>query len=147
MQYYLGIDFGEKRIGLSYADEELGVAVPLPAITEKDAKERWQHLQSVVTERHITVLVVGYPYARDDSNKKREIDVFIQELKKYFSLPIHFVDEELTTYQVQVDLAQWHPKRIPLFSKKWRWQRKCGEIDSRAATLILQSFLNALSPV
>ncbi len=127
----LGIDYGEKRIGLSYGDE-LCVAVPLPAATQRTKKERLAHIGKIIEQRKITDLVVGYPLNMDGTAgfKAREADAFIELLEKRFCLPVHRVDERLSTHQARSDLKATGKKA----------SRKSGEIDSRAATVILQDF-------
>ena len=61
---YLGIDYGERRIGLAWGDE-LAVATPLPAATEPTPEARMEHIAGVVQSRKVTDLVVGYPYNMD----------------------------------------------------------------------------------
>ena len=50
MSNYLGIDWGERRWGLSFGDE-LAVATPLPALIEKEESQRWTALADVVLKR------------------------------------------------------------------------------------------------
>jgi len=129
----LGIDWGEKRIGLAYADE-LGVALPLPAALAKTKKERLRHIEAVIARRRVTALVVGYPLNMDGSVgfKAKEVDAFIEELEKRFRLPVHRIDERLSSHSVEQGLRG--EKRKP--------SRQSGEIDSRAAALILQDFVD-----
>ncbi|MFP4069071.1 MAG: Holliday junction resolvase RuvX [Opitutales bacterium] len=129
---YLGIDWGEKRIGLAYADE-LGVAVPLPAAVQASKKERLRHIGSTISERRIDALVVGYPLNMDGTVgfKAKEVDAFIEEIGKRFKLPIHRVDERLSSHSVEQGLR----------GQKKKPSRASGEIDSRAAALILQDFI------
>lgn len=131
---YLGIDWGEKRIGLAYADE-VGVAVPLPAAVARTKKERLQQIESVLTDRKIDVIICGYPLNMDGSVgfKAKEVDTFIQEIEERFGLPVYRVDERLSSHSVEQVLKK--QKKQP--------DRKSGEIDSRAATLILQDFIEA----
>ena len=135
----LGIDYGEKRIGLAYGDE-LGVATPLQAAVQDDVEERLEGIGELIESRDMTDIVVGYPYNMDGSVgfKAREVDSFIAELEKRFSLPVHRVDERLTSNQVTRDLA--------LTAKKERQIRKSGVVDSGAATLILQDWLDMQVP-
>ncbi len=137
MPCYLGIDYGEKRIGLSWGDE-LGLAVPLPAAVEKTEEERWRHIEGVVADRRISAFIVGYPYNMDGSAgfKAREVEEFVEKLKGRFSLPVHFVDERLTS-SVAEDRYRKRKKKA---------DRKSGEIDSHAASIILQDFLNTRHP-
>ncbi len=129
---FLGIDYGSRRIGLSYGDD-LGVATPLPALTEADLEKRWSALTAVILQRRITDLVIGYPFNMDDTVgfKAKEVDAFAAKLKAQFQLPIHLVDERLTSYEAESTIAK----------SKRRDVRASGIIDSRAATLILQDLL------
>ena len=75
----LGIDYGTRRIGLAFGDE-LGVAVPLPALTGADPARRWAALAEVVKQRRITDIVVGHPLNMDGTigAKAREIEEFAE---------------------------------------------------------------------
>ena len=130
----LGIDYGEKRIGLAWGDE-LGVATPLPAATEADFEARMEHIAGLVAQRRVSDLVVGYPYNMDGSVgfKAQEVDAFIAKLEERFGLPVHRIDERLTSHSVEQGLG--------LSGKKERALRKTGAVDSGAATLILQDWL------
>ncbi|MFT5824544.1 MAG: putative Holliday junction resolvase [Yoonia sp.] len=129
---YLGIDWGEKRIGLAHADE-VGIAVPLPAAVASTKKARLQHIEEMIKQRRIHELVCGYPLNMDGSVgfKAKEVDVFIGEMEKRFKLPIHRIDERLSSHSVEQGLK----------SQKKKLDRRSGEIDSRAAALILQDFI------
>jgi putative Holliday junction resolvase len=136
----LGIDYGEKRIGLAYGDE-LGVATPLPAAVEATFEGRMKHIADVVRNRRITDLVAGYPYNMDGSVgfKAREVDEFIRQLEAVFRLPVHRVDERLTSHSVQQGLG--------LSGRRERALRKSGVVDSGSATLILQDWLSQHAPL
>jgi putative holliday junction resolvase len=133
----LGLDYGAKRIGLSYGDE-VGVATPLPALVELDEATRWAKLADVVRQRRVTDLVVGYPYNMDGTTgfKAKEVDAFVERLKERLKLPVHLVDETLTSYEAESSIAR----------KDRRGVRDSGLIDSRAATIILQDFLDQEFP-
>lgn len=134
---WLGIDYGTKRVGLAYGDE-VGVATPLPALTDNDETVRWTKLGEVVKQRRITGLVLGYPYNMDGSAgfKAKEVDAFAAKLKAQFGLPVHLVDETLTSAEAESSIAK----------KDRRGVRDSGLIDSRAACLILQDYLNQKLP-
>jgi putative Holliday junction resolvase len=129
---YLGIDWGEKRIGLAYADE-IGIAVPLPAAVAATKKLRIRQIEEVIKARGIHAIVCGYPLNMDGSVgfKAKEVDVFIGEIEKRFCLPVHRIDERLSSHSVE--------QRLKVQKKKI--DRRSGEIDSRAAALILQDFI------
>jgi putative Holliday junction resolvase len=129
----LGIDYGERRIGLSFGDD-LGVALPLPALIEASVDQRLEGMSDVVKEKRITDLVVGYPYNMDGSIgfKAQEVDQFIEKLENLFDLPVHRIDERLTSEEASKHLKKGRDDEL----------RRSGKIDSMAACLILQDFLN-----
>jgi putative holliday junction resolvase len=133
----LGIDYGARRIGLSYGDE-LGVATPLPALTDADDAKRWEGLRAVVAQRRVTDLVLGYPLNMDGTAgfKAKEVDAFAARLRAEFKVPVHLIDERLTSYEAESTIAK----------SKRRDVRASGIIDSRAATIILQDYLNLSIP-
>ncbi|HTL67944.1 MAG TPA: Holliday junction resolvase RuvX [Lacunisphaera sp.] len=133
----LGIDYGTKRIGLAQGDD-LGVATPLPALTGGDANARWQALGEAIRTRRPTDLVLGFPYNMDGTVgfKAKEVEAFAARLRTEFGLPVHLVDETLTSHEAESTV----PK------KARRGVRDSGLIDSRAACLILQDFLDQRPP-
>lgn len=133
----LGIDYGTKRVGLAHGDE-IGVATPLPALIDADESVRWRKLGEQIKQRRITDLVVGYPYNMDGSVgfKAKEVDAFAAKLKAQFGLPVHLVDETLTSSEAESSIAK----------KDRRGVRDSGLIDSRAACLILQDYLDQKLP-
>lgn len=138
---YLGIDYGEKRIGLAYGDE-LGLAYPLPAAVEADAAARMAHIGREIAARKIETLVVGYPYHMDGSvsAKAREVDAFIAVLEERFALPVARTDERLTSVA-----AEGFSKNKKFKSVRERQrERQSGETDSRAASIFLQDYLDQM---
>jgi putative Holliday junction resolvase len=129
----LAIDYGARRWGLAYGDE-LGVATPLPALVDSDPVKRWRALCALARERRATDLVLGHPLNMDDTAgfKAREAEEFGAKLRAELSLPVHLVDERLTSYE-----AESHTPK-----KKRRGLRASGVVDSRAATILLQDFLD-----
>jgi putative Holliday junction resolvase len=134
----LGIDYGTRRIGLSFGDE-LGVATPLPAIVDAAPEKRWAALSKLIVHRRATDLVLGYPLNMDDTAgpKAKEAEALAERLRAEFKLPVHLVDERLTSYEAELTIAK----------SKRREVRASGLIDSRAATLILQDFLDQQQPL
>jgi putative holliday junction resolvase len=139
---FLGIDYGAKRWGLSFGDE-LGLALPLPAAVSATVEERFAQIARVIADRRIAELVVGYPYNMDGTAgfKAREVDAFITELERRFKLPVHRTDERLTTHEAESRTPKRTAKK-PRTPAARRAARAGGEVDSRAATIILQDFLD-----
>jgi putative holliday junction resolvase len=133
----LGIDYGTRRIGLGYGDD-IGVATPLPALVQATPELRWQALGEIITQRRITDLVLGYPYNMDGTVgfKAKEVDAFAEALKTSFGLPVHLIDERLTSFEAESSIAKHRRREV----------RASGLVDSRAATIILQDYLDQRFP-
>ncbi len=68
--------------------------------------------------------------------KSREAEDFARKIQSDFGVPVHLVDERLTSHEAESTIAP----------SKRRSVRRTGLIDSRAATIILQDYLDGLSP-
>ncbi|MEK9773313.1 MAG: Holliday junction resolvase RuvX [Opitutae bacterium] len=135
MPNYLGIDYGTKRMGLAWADELL-ISLPAGAIAGVETEGCWEALAREVANRSITDFVVGYPVQMDGKIgvRAQEVDAFIQQLETRFGLPVHRVDERLTSVAAREAVGG---------KSKPKGADKTGRIDSTAACLILRDFLNA----
>ena len=133
----LGVDYGTKRVGLAFADELL-VAMPLPAAVQATEEERLAHLLKFVKERRVQEIVVGLPYNMDGTIgfKAKEAQAFAEKLGKLTGLPVHLSDETLTSYAAEQTVSK----------KDRRDVRASGIVDSRAAALILQEYLDEKWP-
>jgi putative holliday junction resolvase len=122
---YLGIDYGESKIGLAKASEEIRLALPFKIIF--NTKNLIEDLEKIILEESITRIIVGYPITLkgEVGNAAKLVDDFIQKIS-VFSLPIERQDERFST------------KSSFTYSKK-------EKEDSSAATLILQTYLDSLS--
>lgn len=134
---FLGIDYGTRRIGLATGDE-LGIATPLPALVESDLGARRLALAALVRQRRVDELVLGYPLNMNGSAgyKAKEMEALAAELRAEFGLPVHLVDERLTSHIAETGMNQ----------KQLREIRAKGIIDSRAAAVILQDYLDQRFP-
>ena len=134
---FLGIDPGEKRIGLAVGDD-LAIASPLPALTQGKPEDRWTALAAVVQAQRITELVVGCPFNMDGTTgpAAKKAEAFAAELRTHFGLPVHLVDERLTSHLAEQSI----PK------KKLRQIRGSGVVDSRAAAILLGDYLQQRFP-
>jgi putative Holliday junction resolvase len=133
----LGIDHGARRIGLAFGDE-IGVATPLPAIVSADPAKQWAAIEAIVKARKITDVVLGHPLNMDGSSgpKAKEVEGFASRVRDAFGLPVHLVDERLTSYEAESTIKPSRRREV----------RRSGLVDSRAATIILQDFLDGRAP-
>ncbi|MDR1497223.1 MAG: Holliday junction resolvase RuvX [Puniceicoccales bacterium] len=142
---FLGIDHGDRRIGLSHGDSETTLAFPLPPAIEPTPEERLAHINAEIRRLHINELVVGYPLLPDGTAGARTqvVDAFIATLETQFKLPVHRSDETLTSVEASKTLSPHQRGRTPAERRR---HRATGILDSRAATLILQDFLETHFP-
>ena len=133
MPNYLGVDYGTKRTGLAWADE-LGIALPIGAIPGVREDGWVENFGEVVVEKKIDEIIVGYPIHMDGTvgRRAKEVDLFIVGLEEKFNLPVHRVDERLTSLAAEEAMGKKNAKR-----KK----QDLGKIDASAAGLILRDFI------
>ena len=134
---YLGIDFGIKRVGLAISDPEGRMAFPLTTIVRTTRDDFFARLMQIIQEKNIESIVVGLPIGLNgqETLTTRQVHNFIASLKRRTDLPIHPVNEALTSYE-----AENYLKRQGIKGKK----RK-KYLDELSAVLILESFLNKAS--
>ena len=133
MPVYLGIDYGTKRIGLAWADE-LGIALPIGAVPGVDDQSYLDRIADLIEVKEVNELIVGYPIHMDGTVgvRAKEVDVFIATLEKSFAMPVHRVDERLTSLAAEESLG--------VQSKKKK-KKNLGKIDASAAGIILRDFI------
>ena len=131
---YLGIDYGDRRVGISVADGEIPIAFPRETI-DRQTTPLWERLEALIREEKATELVVGWPVHPDGRPDGKHVDVqlFIDELAlRHPQLPIHKQDESYSS--VTVLSATSHLKK--------KDKRDKGRVDRAAAAVILQRFLD-----
>ncbi len=132
----LGIDLGERRIGVAVSDGEGRVATPLTVIERSGSRGRdHQQIAELVSEYEAEVVVVGLPLSLDGSSgpAARGAGNEAQELEAALGVPVLTHDERLTTVIAERALAESG------LSGRARRQR----VDMVAASVILQGWLDA----
>lgn len=99
----LGIDFGEKRIGLALSDGEGRWAMPLATLIRRTDRQAAHHIADLARAEGVTVLVLGEPLGLDGSAGAQALRVrrFGERLRKITGLRIRLVDETLTTVEAR----------------------------------------------
>jgi putative Holliday junction resolvase len=133
----LALDHGTVRIGVAVSDELGMLAHPLDFLPAEPVPEFLNGLKKLIQEREVSVLLVGLPRNMDGSYGPavRKVEEFVLLLKETIPIPIRTWDERLTTTQAHRMLAQ---------SGKRSKDRR-GRVDSSAAAVLLQSYLDAQS--
>jgi putative Holliday junction resolvase len=130
----LGMDLGEKRIGLSLSDP-LGItAQGLKTIKRTDLETDLQQLKEIIEEKKVKKIVVGLPRNMDGTlgPQAEKVKQFIAFLIQEISMEVVYWDERLTTIAAE---------RVLIGGGVSRKKRK-KFIDKLAAVIILQSFLD-----
>ena len=132
---YLGLDVGNRRIGVAVSDE-LGLTAQ-PVLTLERRRSRREDLRSLARLARrfgVAGIVAGNPLllSGDLSPQAEKTQAFVTELGELTGLPVHLWDERLTTHEAH---------RI-LYEAGHARQQHRRVVDQVAATLILQSFLD-----
>lgn len=129
----LGLDFGQKRIGVAVSDPLGYTAQGLSVILYDQPEEALEKLEQLCREFAVERIVVGLPLNMDGSSgpAAREAAAFASRLESLVDVPVELVDERLTSRTAEKVLIEGKVRR------KARKQVK----DKLAAVLILESFL------
>lgn len=132
----LGLDYGEKRIGIAVSDE-LGItAQGLATIHRKNRTADLDQIDECVRRYDIERIVVGYPLRLDGSEgiQCEKINRFIHRLEKRFTVPVIRRDEMLSTKEAEEILRETGVRQ----------EKRRAMVDRLAACIILQRYLEAL---
>jgi putative holliday junction resolvase len=129
----VALDVGGRRIGLAVSDELGIVASPVRAIDMK--REGMQGLIQTINEYDPVEIVIGLPTGMSgfEGPQAAETRRFAADLAEHIPVPITFWDERLTTFAADQALIE----------SGYRTKRRKQMVDAVAASLILQSFLDA----
>jgi len=133
----MGLDIGDKRIGVAVSDPSQILASPLKTIVRKDDQSAILEIAALVTQHGIGRLVIGLPYLMNGSvgEQARKVMEFTGGIKEKTGVEIVMQDERLTSFTAGQMLREAGKKRKCL--KK--------EIDAAAATVILQAHLDEIA--
>jgi len=133
----LGLDVGEKTIGVALSDQLGLTAQGLEVIRRINQKQDFHRLSQLVTEHKVDTIVIGMPRRTDGSYgpEAERVKEFAQALRKFITVPITFWDERFSTVAAERVLLEGDVSRAK--------RRKV--IDKVAASLILQAYLDRLS--
>lgn len=132
---YLGIDYGEHRVGIAFADSELKWAFARETIDRKKT-DLMPRLAELVKENKIGTFVVGMPYRPDGrrDGKNLVVEEFIKKLSDAFpEIPVEIEDEAYTSVAALEETS---------YLKKKKKREDKGIVDRLAAQHILQSYLD-----
>lgn len=134
-EYILGIDFGQKRIGLAVGQTLSHTANPLKVLANN--KSLWTALQTEIDEWNITQIVLGLPLDMNGEEQEitRQVKNFSKKIINHTQLPVHLVDERLSSYEAERNFAMSRSASLSKAKDK-------SQIDALAAQVILQSWFD-----
>ncbi|MDD5424302.1 MAG: Holliday junction resolvase RuvX [Candidatus Omnitrophica bacterium] len=132
----LGLDFGEKRIGVAVSDPLGIIAQGVTVIERKNIEEDLKAINAIISEYGAESIVVGMPINMDGTKGKSadKVAEFVELLKASAGIPVATYDERLSTKESE---------KFLISSDVSRRKRK-NVIDKVAAQLILESYLERL---
>tara|TARA_Y100000996_G_C21984582_1_gene421943 strand:+ start:57 stop:470 length:414 start_codon:yes stop_codon:yes gene_type:complete len=133
MARILGIDFGEKRVGLALSDRLNLIASPYKTIQYVSENDLMNEIEKIVFEKEIEIFVLGLPLNMkgQDSNQTKKVRGF-KKLLSTLELPIFYEDERFSSVVAKNSLVLQNVKT----------GHNKSEIDKTAAAIILQQYLD-----
>lgn len=130
----MGLDVGDKRIGVALSDPEEILATPLTIITRSEDIADIATITNMVNRNQVSRIIVGLPRNMDGrlGQQAEKVQAFATNLVRYTRVPVEFRDERLTTVQA---------KKLKRTAATRKTKEKTRE-DAAAAALILQGYLD-----
>lgn len=104
----LGVDFGERRIGLAVSDETGGIVVPVGVVLRRSDAAAVREIAAAAAEREVRAVVVGLPRLASgfEGPMARRARSFARKLAEASGLPVELQDESLTSASAESDLRE-----------------------------------------
>ena len=136
-QTLLGFDFGTKNIGTAVGQTITKSARALKTLSANNGEPDWEKIAELIDDWHPTALIVGIAYGRnhEDVTITHAVKHFAKALADRFSLPVHLVDEHMTTKEAKQQI----------FDEGGFKALEKADIDCIAAKLILEQFMSGLN--
>jgi putative Holliday junction resolvase len=131
---FMGIDYGESRIGLALSDPLQTFAYSYKTI--KNDKSLWQNITSIIKQKNVTKVVLGIPDAKRNKDLVEKILSFKSKIETKFKIKVITWNEEFTSAIAQERIIQSVTKK--------KNRRDKGLIDRNSAAIILEEYLNSL---
>ncbi len=133
----LGLDWGLRRCGVAVSDENRGFTFARPQLYIKSQDDLIQNVLEIINEDKISGIVVGLPLHADgtDSETTMMVREFVKSLSEKTSLPIIFIEENLTSSAAQEEIGRKSIQKIK------------AELDSVSAKIILENAIAVLKRI
>ena len=130
----IGLDVGEKRIGVALSDPTELIASPLTTILRTECMSDIQEISRLMIQNDVGTMVVGLPLELSGrlGFQANKIVQFVEILSRNINIPVEFADERLSSIMAEKLLRETGIKP----------SRNKGRIDAAAAAVILQRYLD-----
>ena len=134
----LGLDLGEKRIGVALSDPLGLTAQRLTLLESRGTAKDLDAVRRLAAQHGVEAVVVGLPLTLQGGQgpRAKRVIAFCEALRRHMTIPVHLVDERLTTVQGERALLETGTSR----------RKRKQVIDQVAAQLILQHYLETIRP-
>jgi len=130
----LGLDIGDKRIGVAISDPQGILASPLTIIHRQDEAADFGAIAGIITQHQVGQIIVGLPYSMDGTlgEQAKKVKDFVERLCSHIEVPLEFRDERLSTVSANRLIREARTKK----------GRSRTHDDAAAAAVILQGYLD-----
>lgn len=131
----MGLDVGDKRIGIALSDEGALIASPRETLERSGNRKDIRHMLELAAREEVSEIVVGMPFSMDGSigAQAHKVERFVEALRAETDIRITTWDERLTTVSAERALLEGDVSRA----------KRKKTIDRVAAALILQGYLDS----
>ena len=131
----MGLDIGDKRIGVALSDPEEILASPYSTITRENDESAIRSILEIAGQFNVQCIVIGVPYSLNGSigPQAASIMAFIEKISQNTEIPIELQDERLSTVAAENLLKEAGRRRGKLKERR----------DSAAAAFILQGYMDS----
>lgn len=131
----LGIDVGEKRVGVALSNESETIASPLAAFSRAKAGAE-KEIKELIQKHGVRTVVAGLPLSADGqrTDQCEDVENFCRRLLKRNDIEIMYMDEYLSSEEAK--------ERLGLGGNPSKKEREKGLVDAMSASIILQNFIN-----
>jgi len=130
----LGLDIGDRRIGVAMSDPGGIIATPYSIIERTDDRQDIDTILNIVKENAVEQIIIGIPLTLNGmvGEQAKKVEVFALEIQNQTKVPILFRDERLTTVEARRIMSSTKRKKV----------REKAKDDAFAAAVILREYLD-----
>ena len=133
----MGIDFGLRRIGIALSDDTKFLASPFMVYKRQNNEQDYQFFIDLINKYKVDEIICGLPMNMQGEEQEiaKYTREFMDEIQSRVSIKVEFVDERLSSIMAEEYLKETEKD----------WKKRKEKLDSVAASIILQDYLDVRS--